>query len=115
MQEVLQEFAEIDGFKGVVVFGSDGLVIEQNWADLAELDFLAALLADLVTLVNQILHDKLSEEEFDIMTLEMKKTRFFIKKIDAFTFLAVFVDNKPKLGMTLIELKNKIKKLQEVI
>lgn len=115
MQEVLQQFAEITGFKGVIVYGSDGLIIEQNWSDSAELDFLAANLADLVTLVNQILRERLQQEEFDFLTIDMKSSRLFIKQLNPFTFIAVFVDNKAKLGLTLLELKNKIKKLQEVI
>lgn len=115
MQEIIQGLSEISGFKGSVVFGRDGLVIEQNWADFAEPDFLAADMADLVSLANRISDEKLKSGEFETLTIETESHRIFMYALNSFTYLAVFTQKDARIGMQLWELKDKIKKLQEVV
>lgn len=115
MQEILQEFGEITGFKGVVVFGSDGLVIEGNWPGANDTDFLAANLADLTAMINQIFKERLKQEEFDFLTIDVSDKKLFIKKLNPFTFLTVLTQSDAKPGLILLELNEKIKKLREVL
>lgn len=115
MQDALKEFSQIRGFKGAVILGSDGLIIEQHWDDLPEVDFLAANLADLVALANQVSDKRLQKGKFDLLTMEGKDYRLFIKELNPVAFLAVFVEEPARIGLVLLELKEKIRKLQGVI
>ncbi|MFH1452805.1 MAG: roadblock/LC7 domain-containing protein [Armatimonadota bacterium] len=115
MQEQLREFGGIPGFKGAVVFGKDGLIIEQEWADIKDADFLAASLADLINLVDQIAQARLLRKGFDLLNVEGEDYNFFVKGLDSFTYLAVFLEKKANMGLVMLELKEKINKLQEVI
>ncbi len=115
MEQVLEELCRVGGIEGCIIVGKDGLVITQSGKVLPELDFLGASMADLFTNLESLLGEKFAQGDLDMVTLEAKKGKIFLRTINEVTFLVVFAQTKVNLGLLRGEIRIACERLKDLL
>lgn len=114
VQAVLDQFLEIPGVQGAVLFGQDGFVIDASVSHELDAEAIAALAAGIYGALEG-LSSELALEGLTTAMLEFKRAVVFLTRPSATTYLAVIAEQGAAPGAIRYHLRKQLEPLQQIL